>query len=387
MTFTVKPVSRRRVVLLWGGALLLLLGLSIFLHQRLNEPAAAPAPPAPSAVPVAVAKVLARDVADSRTAIGTVQSLNSAVVRTQIDGILLEVLFDEGQYVEKGQPLARIDERPILATLAQARAELARNAAEIALAEIDLKRYRNLLADDAIASRTVDQQQATLAQLEANAAAIRARIEAAEVQLSYARIAAPLSGRVGLRLIDPGNLVRTSDAQGLVTVTQIDPIAIVFNLPQDLLPRVQALLTAAEPATVRAYDRDGGVELAAGKLLQIDNAVDTATGTIRVKAQFANASSRLWPGQFVTVSLQLASTSGALVVPAAAVQQGLDGAFVYRIVADRAERQAVELDHAHGEEIVVTRGLSLGDEIVVDGQSRLVPGAAIERVAAKPAAP
>lgn len=386
MTPAVKPVSRRRAVLLWGGALLLLLGLSVFVRQRLEAPAA-PTAAARPAVPVVVAKVLERDVADLRTALGTVQSLHSAVVRTQIDGILLEVSFEEGQYVEKGAPLARIDDRPILASLAQARADLARNAAEIALAEIDLKRYRNLLADDAIASRTVDQQQATLAQLEANAAAIRARIQAAEVQLSYTRIAAPLSGRVGLRLIDPGNLVRTSDARGLVTVTQIDPIAIVFNLPQDLLPRVQALLAAPAPATVRAYDRDGGVELAAGELLQIDNAVDAATGTIRVKAQFANASARLWPGQFVTVTLQLASTPGALVVPAAAVQHGLDGAFVYRIVADKAQRQAVELAHAYGEEMVVTQGLSRGDEIVVDGQSRLVPGAAIERVAARPAAP
>ncbi len=385
MPLTVNPGSRR--ILLWGGALLLLVGLGAFVQRWPAAPAPARAAPAPPAVPVAVATVLARDVAEIRTAIGTVQSLNSAVVRTQIDGILLEVLFAEGQYVEKGAPLARIDERPIVASLAQTRAELARNAAEIALAEIDLKRYRNLLADDAIASRTVDQQEATLAQLEANAAAIRARIAAAEVQLSYARITAPLSGRVGLRLVDPGNLVRTTDAQGLVTVTQIDPIAIVFSLPQDLLPQVQALLAAAAPAPVRAYDRDGGVELAAGELLQIDNAVDTATGTIRVKAQFPNASSRLWPGQFVTVALPLASTPDALVVPEAAVQQSLDGAFVYRIVAGKAERQAVELGYAHGDEVVVKRGLSRGDEIVIDGQSRLVPGAAIERVAAQPAAP
>jgi RND family efflux transporter MFP subunit len=362
-----------------GVAGIVLLGLGTAGMGWLQRPTQSERPVnAPAPATVTVAHVEQRDVPHLARGFGNVQSLNSVTLRSQIDGILTEILFQEGQHVAEGTLLAKIDDRAILATLAQARADKARNEAQRHSAVLDLKRYNDLFAKDkAIPRQTVDQTAALVEELEAAIASNDATIAAAEVQLSYTRIVSPLDGRVGLRRVDPGNLIRTADATGLVTVTQLDPIAVVFSLPQDMLPRIQTLLHGAEPVTVTALDRDGGEVLATGRLAFIDNQIDSATGTIRLKAEFANAEERLWPGQFVTVELPIGISPSAMVVVAKAVQLGVDGSFVYRVVGDKVEAVPVSIEYQNDDLAVIESGLAIGDTVVVDGHSRLKPGASI----------
>lgn len=362
-----------------GIACIALLGLVITGMGWLQRPAPAARPAGgPAPVTVTVTEVEQRDVPHLARGIGNVRSLNSVTLRSQIDGILTETPFEEGQRVEQGALLAKIDDRAILATLAQARADKARNVAQRNAAQLDLTRYKDLYGKDrAIPRQTVDQAAALVEELEAAIAANEATIVAAEVQLSYTRIVSPVSGRVGLRRVDPGNLVRAADTQGLVTVTQLDPIAVVFSLPQDMLPRIQALLRGAAPVAVTAMDRDGGQVLATGRLAFIDNQIDAATGTIRLKAEFPNAEERLWPGQFVTVELPVGNSPAAMVVALKAVQLGIDGSFVYRVVGDKVEAVPVSVGYQNDEIAVIESGLAIGDMVVLDGQSRLKPGATV----------
>ncbi|WP_235216962.1 efflux RND transporter periplasmic adaptor subunit [Archangium violaceum] len=319
-----------------------------------------------------------RDIPHLIRGIGTVQSLHSVVVRTQVDGLLTRVNFQEGQHVNEGDLLARIDDRTIAAEIAQARAEKARNEAQLQAARLDLERYGNLVRDEAIARQTVDQQKAQVEQLEATVRANEATIAAAQVRLSYTRITAPVTGRVGLRRVDPGNVVRASDAQGLVTVTQMNPIAVIFSLPQDELPRLQPLLRAPAGTPVTAFNRAGGEALAEGRLLMIDNQINPTTGTISLKAEFPNAEGKLWPGQFVTVELSLGESQGATVVSARAVQRGLQGAFVFRVDEAKATVVPVTVGYADDELAVVTSGVAPGDTVVSDGQSRLKAGSTVK---------
>ncbi|MGE4059875.1 MAG: efflux RND transporter periplasmic adaptor subunit, partial [Sphingomonadales bacterium] len=240
------------------------------------------APPPPS-VPVGVVRAEQRDVPHMASGIGTVESLHNVTLRPQVEGVLADVLFQEGQMVRKGDLLARIDDRAFAAALAQAQAEKARNEAQLRAAEQDLVRYQNLVKEEAISRQTLEQQQGSVGELRAAVNASDAAIAAAQVQLSYTRIVAPVSGRIGLRRIDPGNLVRASDTEGLVTVTQIAPISVVFSLPQTLVPSVQPLLKQPESASVVAFDRDNGTRLAEGRLSMIDNQIDAATGTIKLR--------------------------------------------------------------------------------------------------------
>ena len=335
-----------------------------------------PMPPPPP-VPVGVMRAEQRDVPHMASGIGTVESLHDVTLRPQVEGVLAEVLFREGQMVRKGDLLARIDDRSFAAALAQAQAEKARNQAQLRAAEQDLTRYQNLVAEEAISRQTVEQQQGTVGQLRAAVNASDAAIAAAQVQMSFTRITAPVSGRVGLRRVDPGNLVRASDADGLVTVTQIAPISVVFSLPQTLVSSVQPLLKQPDRAPVVAFDRDNGTRLAEGRLSMIDNQIDTATGTIKLRAEFDNADGSLWPGQFVTVRLRIGMSANATVVPPRAVRQGLEGPFVFRVTDGKAEVVPVTVGYATDTDAVITKGVAPGDTIVFDGQSRLKDGVAV----------
>lgn len=335
------------------------------------------AAPAPAPVPVVVTRAEVRDVPEFALGVGTVQSLHSVILRPQVEGILTEVLFREGQDVEAGQLLARIDDRAIVAALEQARAARNRNQSQLDSARDDLARYQALVKNRTIPQQTVDQQAALVAQLEATVGADDAAIAAAEVQLSYTRIESPVNGRTGLRRVDPGNLVRSADTDGLVSIAQMDPIAVVFSLPQDLLPRVQALMAETGNAAVTVFDRAGGMRLAEGRLVLVDNEVNTGAGTIRLKAEFANAGRMLWPGQFVTARVQIGLHRQALVVAAKAVQRGRDHAFVYRLKGDTVEHVVVTPGFENDEVVIITDGLAAGDVVVRDGQSRLKDGATV----------
>jgi len=356
-------------------ALLALVGAGIWFSQR--QPA--PANRAQTAVPVRVVSVAQQDVPRYASAIGSVLSLHSVEVRPQVEGILTQVLVKEGQWVKQGDLLATLDDRSIRASLDQARAQLGQSQAQIQVAGVDLKRYRLLSSDDGVSKQTLDQQQALVNQLQATVKGNQAAIANAEVQLSYTQIRSPVTGRVGIRNIDPGNLVRTSDTQGLFSVTQIDPIAVEFSLPQQMLPTLQGLLKAQAPALVEAYmDADGERNLlGAGHLALIDNQVSANTGTVRVKAEFDNKDGLLWPGQLVTVRLRTAMDEDALVVPPPVVQRSIDGHFVYRVDGDKVTSVPVKVLYQDST-LNIVAGVKAGDQLVLDGQSRLKPGSRVE---------
>jgi len=334
-----------------------------------------------AAIPVRIVSVKQQDVPRFVSGIGSVLSLHSVVIRPQVEGVLTRVLVKEGQAVKQGDLLATIDDRSIRASLEQAKAQLGQSQAQLQVAEVDLKRYRLLSTDNSVSKQTLDQQQALFNQLKATALGNQAAIDAAQVQLSYTQIRSPVSGRVGIRNVDEGNFLRVADAQGLFSVTQIDPIGVEFSLPQQLLPTLQGLLAAQTPAVVQAYlegDGDsGGTLLGEGKLTLIDNQVAANTGTIRVKAEFANPDARLWPGQLVTLKLQTALDQKALVVPPQVVQRGIDGHYVYRLNGNKVDSVPVKVLYQDSVLNIIV-GVEVGDPLVSDGQSRLKPGAHVE---------
>ncbi len=355
-------------------------------------PKAASGKPAPVGIPVHVVAVKQQDVPRYISGIGTVLSLHSVVVRTQIDGVLTQLLVKEGQWVKAGDLMAQIDDRAIRASLDQAKAQLGQAQAQLHVAEVDLKRYKVLSVDDGVSKQTLDQQQALTDQLKATVQGNQASIAAAQVQLSYTQIRSPVSGRVGIRTVDAGNFLRVSDAQGLFSVTQIDPIAVEFALPQNLLPTLQQLLNAPSPALVNAYLSDHeqtGTLLAQGQLRLIDNQVSATTGTLRAKAEFANAGQTLWPGQLVTVKVQTTVDKDALVVPPQVVQRGLEQYFVYRVNGDAVESVPVKVLYQDSELNIIQgvqpADIQAGTVLIRDGQSRLKPGAKIEVLSDDPA--
>ena len=337
---------------------------------------------APTAIPVRVVSVAQQDIPRFVSGIGTVLSLHSVVIRPQVDGILTQLPVKEGQWVKAGDLLARIDDRSIRASLDQARAQLGESQAQLQVALVNLKRYKLLSVDDGVSKQTYDQQQALVNQLKATAQGNQASIDAAQVQLSYTQIRSPVSGRVGIRTVDEGNFLRMTDTQGLFTVTQIDPIAVEFSLPQQMLPTLQGLINDPEHAQVKAYigaDTDGetGNLLGEGHLTLIDNQINANTGTIRAKAEFNNPGQKLWPGLLVTVKIQTALEKDALVVPPTVVQRGLDQHFVYRVKGDKVETVQVQMVYqGSGQDII--KGVKPGDVLVSDGQSRLKPGSTVQ---------
>ncbi|MFY1666868.1 efflux RND transporter periplasmic adaptor subunit [Pseudomonas sp. Pseu.R1] len=339
------------------------------------------------AVPVQVINVVREDVPRYVTGIGSVLSLQSVVIRTQVDGILTRLMVKEGQQVKIGDLLATIDDRSIRAALEQAKAQLSQSQAQLDVAEVDLKRYKLLTVDNSISKQQFDQQQALVNQLKATVLGNQASINASQVQLSYTQIRSPVTGRVGIRNVDEGNFLRVTDANGLFSVTQIDPVSVEFSLPQQMLPTLHDLLASPTPAKVNAYMGDGvtGTLLGEGKLTLIDNQVAATTGTIRAKAIFDNTAEKLWPGQLVSVRIQTAIERDALKVPPQVVQRGIEQHYVFRVIGDKVEVVPVKVLYQNSD-LVLISGVSANDVLVSDGQSRLKDGAHIEVVKADPAA-
>lgn len=326
-------------------------------------------------VPVLVATSQQRDIPVYLDGLGTVQAFNQVSVRAQIDGPLLEVRFKEGQDVTKGDVLARIDPRPYQASLDAATAKKQQDEATLANNRLDAARYGKLAATAYSSGQQVDTARAAVTQLEAQVRGDQAQVDTARTQLSYTTITAPIDGRTGLRQVDAGNLVHASDATPITVITQLKPISVVFTLPQQSLPAVAAAQATGAPAVVAL--KQGGGTLERGKLAVLDNQVDPATGTIKLKATFPNDTLLLWPGGFVNVRMLVQTLPGVTTVPTAAVQRGPQGAFVFVVQDTKAQRRPIKVGQEDEQVSVVTEGLTPGEQVVVDGAQRLTDGAKI----------
>jgi multidrug efflux system membrane fusion protein len=342
---------------------------------------------APPVVPVTAGTVVARDVPVLLHGIGTVQAYNTVTVKSRVDGQIVRVDFDEGQEVKEGDPLFQIDPRPYQTALDQAQATKLKDEAQLAGARLDLERYSKLLGTGYQTRQSYDQQTALVGQLLAAIKGDQAAVDNARLKLDYADIRSPIDGRLGARLVDQGNLVHTVDNTALVTITQLKPIFVSFTLPQDTLDEVREQQQKA-PLAVRAYDSAGDKLLSLGKLTLIDNMIDQSTGTIHLKAHFDNADERLWPGEFVNLQVVLKMRHQVPTVPAQTVQQGPDGDFAYVIKRDdTVERRGVEVAAVEDGIAVVSKGLSPGEQVVVDGQFGLTQGARVKSLSpARPGA-
>jgi len=370
------------------GAVVILSLLAIVVLWRLNHgaevPAAAAQTPAPG-VPVTAGTVAAQDVPVFLHGIGTVQAYNMVAVKSRVDGQIVKVDFKEGQDIKAGDPLFQIDPRPFQAALEQAQAAKQKDEAQLAGAQLDLERYEKLIGSGWQTRQSYDQQKAQVGQLQAAVKGDEAQINTAKLNLSYADIRSPIDGRLGARLLDKGNLVHANDNTPLVMITEIKPIFVSFTLPQDNFDDIRESQNKA-PLAVYAYSGDGKKQLAEGKLTLIDNAIDQATGTIRLKARFENENERLWPGEFVSLRVVLSTRQNVATVPSQTVQDGPDGHYAYVIKPDNTvERRAVEVASIQDGIAVVTKGLAAGERVVVDGQYRLTNGARVNPAA--PAAP
>ncbi len=372
---TASPV-RRRYVLLGLVCLVAVLASAWYFSRPAPAARSTAAPP----VRVTTAPVLSQAVPIYQTGLGTVTAAQSVTVKTRIDGQLDQVGFTEGQDVKAGQMLARIDPRTLQAQLAQAQAQRAKDQAQLMNARSDLQRFVRLIGEDAATQQQLDTQKALVAQLQASVQTDEAQIQYAQVQLSFTTILAPISGRVGARLVDPGNIVHAADANGLVVINQIDPIAVVFTLPEDAFQDINRALQAShEPLAVQAYPRESQELLGSGTLVLLNNQIDPATGTVQLKARFPNPQHRLWPGQFVNVRLLLGMREQALTVPAAAVQRSQDGTYAYVVDADgrTVRNQPITVAQIQDGLAVIARGLGAGQRVVVAGQYKLKPGSVI----------
>jgi len=377
---------------LWILALIVLAAGAYYYYKSRpsSESKAAPAPGSRAAgigpVSVAVTSALKQNVPYFLSGLGTVTAFNTVTVKSRVDGQLEKENFKEGQFVHEGDLLAEIDPRPFQVALEQMEGQLFRDQSQLDNARVDFKRYDKLAKEGVIASQQVDTQNATVGQLEGAVRADQAQIDNEKLQLVYCKITAPLSGRVGLRLVDQGNMIHATDPNGLVVITQVQPIAVLFTLPEDNLPEVIQHMKSEE-LSVEAYSRDDQTKLAAGKLLTVDNQIDPTTGTVRFKAAFENHDLSLWPNQFVNTRLMLAIRKDAIVVPLAAIQRGTQGSYVFTVKAGKANMQPVKVDMTQGNIALIATGVSVGDQVVVDGQERLQSGTPVEVHDASPSSP
>jgi membrane fusion protein, multidrug efflux system len=335
--------------------------------------------------PVQVATVAQGDMPIVLNALGTVTPLANVTVKTQLSGYLQAVAFQEGQMVRKGDVLAQIDPRPYQVALDNAQGTLARDQALLATARLDLKRYQTLVAQDSIASQTADTQASLVKQYEGTVKTDQAAIDSAKLNLTYARITAPVSGRVGLRQVDPGNYVTPSDANGIVVITQLQPMSVIFTTSEDNLPAILKQVNAGTTLSVSAYNRNNTAALATGTLATLDNVIDTTTGTVKLRATFANQDGMLFPNQFVNTRLLVDTLHGATIVPTSAVLTGSIGQFVYVVKPDNTVTvRKVTPGPVDGERTSITAGLAVGERVVTDGSDRLREGSTIMIPAEKP---
>jgi multidrug efflux system membrane fusion protein len=332
--------------------------------------------------PVAVRTVPAerQDLLLQVRAIGTVVPYNTVVVQSRVEGPLLRVLPREGQYVRAGELLAEIDPEPYRIRLAQAEGMQQQNLAQLRHAELELEQYQRVVDAGTIPRQTLERQQALVNQLRGTLKSDQAQVDTARLQLEYTRITAPISGRVGLRRVDPGNLVRAGDSEGLFTITQTQPISVLVSVPEAELPAIRAALSEGRALRVRAYDRSGQVLLAEGTLRTFDNQIDTATGTLRLKAEFANEDDALFPNQFVNAVLEVGMLRDVVTIPADAIQHGSRGTYVYTVVDGRATLRDVRVGATVDGRAAILEGLQTGEQVVLEGIDRLREGAEVNLV-------
>jgi len=376
---------RRRWLWLLAAALLGILVYAYFSRSGKSTGAGAPAGQgAVTTPPVAVTAVAAKkgDISIYLTGLGTVTPLRTVTIKSRVNGELMTVGYKEGQIVPKGFLLAVIDPRPYEAALLQAQGQLARDQALLADAKLDVKRYRTLVEQDSIAKQIYDTQRYLVHQYEGTVKLDQGNLDSAKVNVIYTHITAPVSGRIGLRLVDPGNIVQTTDTTGIAVITQLEPITVIFTIPEDSVPPVLDKLQAGARLPVDVYNREQSKKLATGVLLTMDNQVNVTSGTVQLKAEFPNKDHGLFPNQFVNARLLLNTLQGATLVPTAAIQTGPTGAFVYLVNANQTVTvRQVSLGPSEADNTAIDKGLSPGDRVVVEGMERLREGSRVEETA------
>ena len=379
-TRLIKPTTRRRWwlwLLVLGAALIAVLVIVRWQTQR--SAAAKARETGPPTVPVVVASARKGEIPVYLNALGSAAPFNTVTVRSRIDGQLLKVNFQEGQFVRQGDSLAEIDPKPFEVQLDQARGQLARDEAQLANAKLDLARYQTLSAQGVIPRQQLDTQAASVRQFDGVIQADQAQINNAKLQITYCHITAPLAGRVGLRLADVGNMIHANDTNGLVVIAQIQPIAVLFTIPEDSLAQVLTKIRSGEHLMVEAYDRGGQTKIADGRVETIDNEIDPATGTSRLKAIFDNKSNALFPNQFVNVRLLVEIRKDRILIPAVAIQRGPQGTYVYVVKEDQtADVRPVTVGTIEAAQASVESGLSEGERVVVDGVDKLRAGSKVK---------
>lgn len=360
----------------WAAGAAVLLLVIFELHSHKGHSTAAKKMGA--AVPIAAAPARQGDMPMYLDGLGSVTAYYNVTVHTRVDGQLMSVPVREGQFVHTGDLLAEIDPRPYQAALDQAQGQLAKDQASLTDAKLDLERYKGLLTQNAIPEQQIDTQVATVGQLEGAVKSDQAAVEAAKVNLVYCHITSPINGRIGLRIVDPGNIVHAADANGLIVVAQLQPITVVFTLPEDNIPRVMQKFHAGTALPVEAWNRDKTQKLATGHLLTVDNQIDPTTGTLKLKAVFDNNENTLFPNQFVNARLLLETKHNEVIIPSVAIQRGSQGTFVYVVKADNtADMRPVTVGVVEGNDASIDSGVQAGENVVIDGADKLQPGSPV----------